>query len=267
MDICSASNKCKEPIFMARKKIQVWLPLLFALVMIAGMYIGYQLRDKTGNTGSMGSRSSSALPELMKLIREKYVDPVSADSIDQLVSNELLSHLDPHSVWLNRTALQEAEEEMNESFVSMLARLDRLSESKDDEDEDEDDDDDDGSHKFLGAAGKAKKSFGKEVEESRYPWLDHPDHPGAKKKKDDEKDKSSSNKKKVDEWANQAGKGPGKGTDASFEQDIEFMTKVIAGGLNKPKSTGQTTVPVIAGQEDRMHDNPNDWATLAGIKK
>ena len=163
----------------------------------------------------------------------------------------------------------EKEEEMNESFVSMLARLDRLSESKDDEDEDEDDDDDDddGSHKFLGAAGKAKKSFGKEVEESRYPWLDHPDRPGAKKKKDDDKDKSSSNKKKVDEWANQAGKGPGKGTDASFEQDIEFMTKVIAGGLNKPKSTGQTTVPVIAGQEDRMHDNPNDWATLAGIKK
>jgi hypothetical protein len=26
-----------------------------------------------------------------------------------------------------------------------------------------------------------------------------------------------------------------------------------AGGLNKPKSTGQTTVPVIASQEDRQH--------------
>lgn len=68
----------------------------------------------------------------------------------------------------------------------------------------------------------------------------------------------------LNEWANNAGK---RGTDASFEADIEFMTKVIAGGLNKPKSTGQTTVPVIAGQEDRMHDNPSDWATLAGIKK
>ena len=69
------------------------------------------------------------------------------------------------------------------------------------------------------------------------------------------------------EWANQVGKGPGKGSDAQFTQDIEFMTKVIAGGLNKPKSTGQTTAPIIAGQEDRMHDNPKDWATLAGIKK
>jgi hypothetical protein len=45
------------------------------------------------------------------------------------------------------------------------------------------------------------------------------------------------------------------------------MTKVIAGGLNKPKSTGQTTIPVIAGQDDRMIDSPKDWATLAGIKK
>ena len=80
-------------------------------------------------------------------------------------------------------------------------------------------------------------------------------------------DKSSQAQPQVNEWANQVGTGPGKGTDASFEQDIEFMTKVIAGGLNKPKSTGQTTIPVIAGQEDRMHDNPQDWATLAGIKK
>ena len=45
------------------------------------------------------------------------------------------------------------------------------------------------------------------------------------------------------------------------------MTKVISGGLNKQKSTGQTTIPVIAGQDTRTHNNPQDWATLAGIKK
>lgn len=79
---------------------------------------------------------------------------------------------------------------------------------------------------------------------------------------DDKKDK----KKKVDEWANQAGPGPGKGTDAGFEQDIDFMTKVIAGGLNKPKSTGQTTIPVIPGQEARMGDEDvKAWKKLAGL--
>ena len=56
---------------------------------------------------------------------------------------------------------------------------------------------------------------------------------------DDKKDK------KVDEsYANSA--------DDTFEADIDFMTKVITGGLNKQKSTGQTTIPVIAGQRNRM---------------
>jgi len=97
---------------------------------------------------------------------------------------------------------------------------------------------------------------------------------GKKVTKDIEYDDKKDKKEKVDEWANQIGKGPGKGTDASFEQDIDFMTKVIAGGLNKPKSTGQTTVPVVASQLNRLtsHDTTDinesvsDWKKLAGIK-
>jgi len=33
--------------------------------------------------------------------------------------------------------------------------------------------------------------------------------------------------------------------DDDFETDINFMTKVISGGLNKQKSTGQTTNPLL----------------------
>jgi hypothetical protein len=49
------------------------------------------------------------------------------------------------------------------------------------------------------------------------------------------------------------------------------MTKVISGGLNKEKSTGQTTVPVVASQLGRQvaHesvDTVSDWKALAGIK-
>jgi hypothetical protein len=89
---------------------------------------------------------------------------------------------------------------------------------------------------------------------------------GKKVTKDIEYDDKKDKKEKVDEWANKAGPG-NTVSDTTFEQDIDFMTKVIAGGLNKPKSTGQTTIPVVAHQEDRMHDSPKDWATLAGIKK
>ena len=79
------------------------------------------------------------------------------------------------------------------------------------------------------------------------------------KKGDSEKDVDEAcgdmKEEKLDEWANDAGKN---GTETSFEQDIDFMTKVISGGLNKQKSTGQTTIPVIAGQEDRMGYNGAD---------
>jgi hypothetical protein len=63
------------------------------------------------------------------------------------------------------------------------------------------------------------------------------------------------------------------GDDDTFETDIDFMTKVISGGLNKEKSTGQTTIPVVSTQINRL-GNPmkestdllHDWRSLAGIK-
>ena len=40
--------------------------------------------------------------------------------------------------------------------------------------------------------------------------------------------------------------------DDTFEADIGFMMNVISGGLNKQKSTGQATIPVISCQKNRM---------------
>jgi hypothetical protein len=63
------------------------------------------------------------------------------------------------------------------------------------------------------------------------------------------------------------------GDDDTFETDIDFMTKVISGGLNKQKSTGQTTIPVVSTQVNRLGspmkestDLLHDWRKLSGIK-
>lgn len=142
------------------------------------------------------------------------------------------------------------------SFESIYRKLDMIAEES--------------TEKKDEKAEKAGKKVAKDIEYDeghKGKDDDKAEKAGKKVTKDIEYDDKKDKKEKVDEWANQVGKGPGKGTDASFEQDIEFMTKVIAGGLNKPKSTGQTTIPVVASQLDRLHDNPSDWATLAGIKK
>lgn len=150
----------------------------------------------------------------------------------------------------------EEEETVAESFANLFRKLSFIAEESQSEEDDK--------------AEKAAKKVAKDIEHDeghKGKDDDKAEKAGEKVKKDIEYDDKKDKKEKVDEWANQVGSGPGKGTDASFQQDIDFMTKVIAGGLNKPKSTGQTTIPVIAGQDDRMIDSPKDWATLAGIKK
>lgn len=80
---------------------------------------------------------------------------------------------------------------------------------------------------------------------------------------------AQADEEQVTEWANDAGEKAKDFDEESFTTDIDFMTKMISGGLNKPKSTGQTTIPVIAGQNDRMGYSTNesiqDWKKLAGI--
>jgi len=60
--------------------------------------------------------------------------------------------------------------------------------------------------------------------------------------------------------------------DDTFESDIDFMTNIISNGLNKRKSTGQTTIPVVSTQLNRL-GNPmkestdllTQWKKLSGI--
>jgi len=146
-------------------------------------------------------------------------------------------------------------ETVSESFANLFRKLAFIAEESTEKEDDK--------------AEKAGKKVAKDIEydeNHKGKDDDKAEKAGKKVTKDIEYDDKKDKKEKVDEWANNA--GPGKTvSDTTFEQDIDFMTKVIAGGLNKPKSTGQTTIPVIAGQDDRMHDSPKDWATLAGIKK
>ena len=111
-------------------------------------------------------------------------------------------------------------------------------------------------------------------EDPRFPHR-HPDDPRGDDRSfrgDDHYRVRMREEEDLTEWANDA--GPGKTvSDTTFEQDIDFMTKVISGGLNKKKSTGQTTVPVVATQLNRLHSHDTtdinesllDWKKLAGL--
>lgn len=101
---------------MGSKKMQVWLPVIFAVVMIIGMLIGYQLKEKTSGNRFFSLYRRTSLQELIELVKGKYVDRISPDSINQLAAGELLSHLDPHSVFIPADHLKEMNEELMGNF-------------------------------------------------------------------------------------------------------------------------------------------------------
>ena len=101
---------------MGSRKIQVWLPLLVAVVMVAGMMIGYQLKEKTLGNRFFNLSKRTSLQELLELVKGKYVDKISSDSINQAAANEVPSHLDPHSVYIPADHLKEVNEEMMGNF-------------------------------------------------------------------------------------------------------------------------------------------------------
>jgi len=78
--------------------------------------------------------------------------------------------------------------------------------------------------------------------------------------------------RELDEEEDELEESYANGADDTFESDIEFMTSIISGGANQRKSTGQTTIPVVSTQLNRL-GNPmtestdllTQWKKLSGI--
>jgi carboxyl-terminal processing protease len=101
---------------MQKKKIEVWLPLLFSLVMIVGMIIGYKIKTNMPATGFFFTEKRRPVQEVLNLIENKYVDKQDPDSLGDAAIEAILSKLDPHSVFLPASQLQSAKEDLQGGF-------------------------------------------------------------------------------------------------------------------------------------------------------
>lgn len=90
---------------------------MFAIVMIAGMAIGFKLRENTRSTGSFFYREKrSPLQQVLELISQKYVDSVKIDTLANDAIELMLTHLDPHSVYIPPVQLDEVNEDLQGEF-------------------------------------------------------------------------------------------------------------------------------------------------------
>ena len=102
---------------MRNKKLQVWLPLIFSVVMICGMFFGFKLNQQTGSRESFFKKDKlTALQEALNLIQDRYVDSVKMDSLQNDALNDVMNHLDPHSVFIPASQLSEMNEDLVGNF-------------------------------------------------------------------------------------------------------------------------------------------------------
>ena len=102
---------------MRNKKLQVWLPLVFSLVMIAGMFFGFKLHQQTGSAkGFFKKDKRSSLQEAIDLITNRYVDSIGIDSLQDGAVQQMMNHLDPHSVYIPASNVGDANEDIIGNF-------------------------------------------------------------------------------------------------------------------------------------------------------
>lgn len=104
---------------MVSKNRHFGLPILLSLILSLGIFIGYTLRSYSGSNTFLEQNNKNTVQEVLEIIENKYVDTVSVDSINQITINELLSHLDPHSVYIPPQQVQFYNNELAGNFVGI----------------------------------------------------------------------------------------------------------------------------------------------------
>lgn len=101
------------------KRTQVWLPLLFSITMIAGMFVGYRMRDSMPGRNFFSMEKQRPVEEVMSLIENKYVDTVNINNLGDTAIQAILNKLDPHSVYIPAEQLQEVNDDLAGTFFGV----------------------------------------------------------------------------------------------------------------------------------------------------
>lgn len=104
---------------MKKIKGYIW-PTLLALAVAIGIFIGGKLHfnDSPEKLFSTNSKKDK-LNRLIDYIDYEYVDDINTDSIVDVTVNNILGKLDPHSVYIPKSEMEEVSESMKGDFVGI----------------------------------------------------------------------------------------------------------------------------------------------------
>lgn len=92
-------------------KNRYWFPLVLAVVLGIGIWFGGYLASISSDR-----QAGQKLQNVLQLIQEDYVDPISMDSLVEMAIPALLQNLDPHSSYIPASDLERAESDLEGTF-------------------------------------------------------------------------------------------------------------------------------------------------------
>lgn len=105
-------------------KSKAWLPFVGALLLVAGIWIGYILAG-----GDRISPAQQKLNSIFELIENEYVDEIDADSLVELALPEIIRNLDPHSLYIPASDIERMNRDLQGSFFGIGIQFQIMSDS------------------------------------------------------------------------------------------------------------------------------------------
>lgn len=102
---------------MNKNKTSRYMPLIMAICVVIGIIIGSFFSNHfSGNRLNIINSGSNRLNNLLHIIDDQYVDQVNIDSLVDKAIPQILSELDPHSVYISAKDAAAATDDLKGSF-------------------------------------------------------------------------------------------------------------------------------------------------------
>lgn len=98
------------------RRFNPYLPLIFALVLCLGIFIGSRLNFAQRGILTAEAPGGHKINQLLNYIEDQYVDTIDRNQLMDKVLNELLQNLDPHSAYIPASDLKEMNESLQGNF-------------------------------------------------------------------------------------------------------------------------------------------------------
>ncbi len=102
------------------KKTHVFLPIVLALVLITGIWLGYFLSNHTSNSfnnnKSSENEGNDKISSLLNYIEYQYVDTINKNDLVEKTVTSMLQSLDPHSSYIAASEFETVNEPLEGNF-------------------------------------------------------------------------------------------------------------------------------------------------------